>query len=100
MWHKFKAQRTENDGIKFDSKREARYYDELKLRQRAGEVIFFLRQIPFDLPGGVKHRVDFQEFHSDGTVHFVEIKGYDTKEGKARRKMVESLYPIEIEIVK
>ena len=95
--HKFNAKRTVRDGINFDSTKEANYYDELKLRQRAGEVVFFLRQVPFDLPGGVKYRPDFQEFHADGTVHFIDVKGRRTAEYIARKKMVEDLYPIEIE---
>lgn len=97
--HKFNAVKTELDGINFDSKKEARYYVELKLRMKAGEVIFFLRQVPFDLPGKVKYRIDFQEFHSDGTIHFVDVKGKKTEMYIAKKKMVEALYPIEIEEV-
>lgn len=97
--HKYHAKPTELDGIRFDSKKEAKYYQELKLRQKAGEIIFFLRQVPFHLPGGVTYRVDFQEFHADGTVHFLDIKGMQTDEFKMKKKMVESLYPVEIEIV-
>lgn len=97
--HKFNAVKTELDGINFDSKKEARYYVELKLRIKAGEVIFFLRQVPFDLPGKVKYRIDFQEFHSDGTIHFVDVKGKKTEMYIAKKKMVEALYPIEIEEV-
>jgi hypothetical protein len=96
--HKFNAKRTELDGIKFDSKKEAKYYLNLKTKVKAGSVIFFLRQVPFDLPGGVKYRCDFQEFWSDGTVHFVEIKGYETNEWKIKKKLVESIYPIEIQV--
>lgn len=98
--HKFQAIRTECDGIKFDSKAEALYYKELLLRKRAGDIVFFLRQVPFYLTGGVKYVCDFQEFHSDGTVHFIDVKGVQTSEFKAKKKMVEALYPIEIEIVK
>lgn len=97
--HKFNAQRTETHGIKFDSKKEARYYQELLLRVRAGEVLFFLRQVPIDLPGNVKYRVDFQEFHADGSVHFVDVKGMQTKDFKMKKKQVEDLYPLEIELV-
>ena len=96
--HKFRAVQTVADGIKFPSKKEARYYEELKLRQAAGGVLFFLRQVPFHLPGGVRHVIDFVEFHADGTVHFVEIKGYDTPIGKLKRKLVESIYPISVEV--
>lgn len=97
--HKFNAEKTNINGIKFDSKKEARYYQELNLRKLAGEIVFFLRQVPFHLPGGVTYRVDFQEFRSDGTVHFIDVKGMETKDFIRNKKMVEDLYPVEIEIV-
>lgn len=97
--HKFHAMPTEFQGVKYASKKEARYAQELLLRQKAGEVVFALRQVPFYLPGSVRHVIDFQEFHADGTVHFVEVKGYDTPLGKLKRKMVEAIYPIKIEVV-
>ena len=96
-FHKFKAKPTEADGIRFDSKKEARYYEQLKIRQRAGEVVFFLRQVVFHLPGGVRYVVDFQEFRADGTVAFVDVKGMKTESYNAKKRMVESLYPITIE---
>lgn len=98
--HKFGAVRTEVDGIKFASKAEARYYNALKLRQKAGEIVFFMRQVPFYLVGGIRYVVDFQEFHSDGTVHFIDVKGMETPEFKMKKKMVEAAYPVEIEVVK
>lgn len=97
--HKYNAKKTEVDGIRFDSKKEARYYQDLLLRQRAGEVVFFLRQTAFHLPGGVVYRIDFQEFHSDGTVHFVDVKGMKTQMYIAKKKMVEATYPVTIEEV-
>ena len=98
--HKFGAVQTVRDGIKFPSKLEAAYYDQLKLRVLAGEVLFFLRQVPFHLPGGTKYTVDFEEFHADGTVHFVDTKGQETKEFVRAKKQVEGLYPVTIEVVK
>lgn len=97
--HKYFAKPTEVDGIRFDSKKEAKYYGELKLLQKSGEVVMFLRQVPFHLPGGVIYRVDFQEFHRDGVVRFVDVKGFETAEFKMKKKMVEALYPIEIETI-
>lgn len=99
VFHKFKAKRTEINNISFASKKEARYYQDLLLRQKAGEIIFFLRQVPFFLPGNIRHVIDFLEFRSNGTVAFVDTKGYDTPMGKAKRKMVEAIYPVTIEIV-
>ncbi len=96
--HKFSAVKVELDGIKFDSKKEGRYYQQLKLRVKSGEVIFFLRQTVFHIEGGT-YRVDFQEFHADGTVHFIDVKGMETPAFKKSKKQVESRYPVEIEIV-
>lgn len=97
--HKYHAKPTKCDGIRFDSKKEAAYYQELKLKQKAGLVIFFLRQVPFHLPGGVVLRVDFQEFREDGTVHFVDVKGVRTEQYIAKKRMVEAIYPVTIEEV-
>ena len=99
--HKYNAKATVVDGIRFDSMREAAYYSELKLRQRAGEVVGWLRQVPIHLPGGTKLVVDFQEFHTDGTVHFVDVKGVVTDVFKIKKREVEFTYPwLKIEVVK
>lgn len=95
--HKFRAKPTECDGIKFSSKKEAAYYRNLTLLQKAGEIVFFLRQVPFYLPGGVKYVVDFVEFRADGSVHFVDCKGMETESFRAKKRMVEALFPVEIE---
>jgi hypothetical protein len=98
--HKFRAQPTECDGIKFASKAEARYYGQLKLRQRAGDVVFFLRQVPVHLPGEVRYVMDFMVFEASGEVRMVDVKGIETESFKAKKRMVEALYPIKIEVVK
>ena len=98
--HKFNAQRVKRDGIKFPSKLEAHYYDYLLLMQKAGELLFFLRQVPFHLPGGIRYVVDFQEFWKDGTVRFTDTKGMETSEFKSKKRQVESIYPIEINVVR
>lgn len=97
--HKFSAQRCEEDSIKFGSKAERNYYVGLKQKQKIGEVVFFLRQVPFDLPGNTKYFVDFQVFNSDGTVDFVDVKGMSTPMFILKKKQVEDLYPIEIKVV-
>ena len=89
------------DGITFDSKREARYFCELKLRVMSGEVRYFLRQVPFDLPGNTKYRIDFMEVHAnDESVHYIDVKGFETPAFRRSKKQVEALYPITIEVVK
>jgi len=97
--HKYGAKATVVDGIRFDSMKEANYYSGLKLRMSMGEVLFFLRQVPLHLTGNVRFVIDFQEFHVDGSVHFVDVKGMQTEVFKMKKKQAEALYPIEIEIV-
>ena len=97
--HKYNAQAVVIDGIRFDSAKEGRYYGELKLRQRAGEVLCFLRQVPIHLPGQTRLVIDFLEFHTDGGVHFVDTKGVQTETFKLKRRQVEDLYPFDIEVV-
>lgn len=98
--HKFNAKICESDGIKFSSKRERDYYHQLKHQQKSGDVVFFLRQIPISLPGNSKYVCDFEVFYSDGTVAFIDVKGVETENFRLKKRQVEDLYPIEIEIVK
>jgi hypothetical protein len=96
--HKYHAKPMELDGIKFASTKEANYYCQLKALKASGTVLFFLRQVPLHLPGGVKFVVDFVEFWASGHVRFVDVKGFKTEQYKAKKRMVESLYsPVEIE---
>jgi len=97
--HKFHAKPTERDGIRFDSKKEARYYDQLVLAKKSGELLFFLRQVPIHLPGNTKYVVDFVLFWADQNVEFVDVKGMQTETFKLKKKQVEALYPFEIKIV-
>lgn len=87
---------TECDNIKFQSKKEAAYYRELCCRVHAGEALYFLRQVPFHLKGGVKYVVDFVEFWADGTVHYVDVKGHKTAMYKVKKKLVEASFPVKI----
>ena len=98
--HKYHARTTAVDGLRFDSKLESRRYEDLKYLQQAGDIVFFLRQAPFDLPGGVKYRADFVIFWADGTVTIEDVKGFDTPQSKQKRKQVEALYPITIDVIR
>jgi len=55
-------------------------------------------QVPFHLPGKTTYRADFMEFWADGTVIVTEIKGFETQTWKLKKKLVEALYPIEIDV--
>jgi len=100
--HKYNAKRTEYNGRFYDSKKEADHAKDNDLRIDAGDLTFYLTQIPFRLPGGVTCRCDFAEFTQFGalfTVHFVDTKGFDTPVSKLKRKQVKELYGIDIEVV-
>jgi hypothetical protein len=96
IYHKFKRKITERNGIKFASKKEAQYYDNLVSFQKSGDLLFFLMQVPFHLPGPTKAVIDFVEFWSDGSVKFVDVKGMRTRSFIRNKKQIEALYPVEI----
>ena len=100
MKHKFNARPDNRDGFRFASRKEAKFYDELKLRQKAGEVLFFLMQTPLHLPGNVKYVCDFQVFYTNVDVEFIDVKGALTPMFTAKKKLVEQIYPVEIKVVK
>ncbi len=94
--HKFRAIRTECDSIKFSSKKEAKRYNELKQLKEIGEIIFFLRQVPFYLVANVKYVCDFVVFWKDGDITFEDVKGVKLPMYVLKKKQVEALYPIKI----
>lgn len=87
---------TQLDGIKFASKKEAKRYRELRLLEKTGEVVFFLRQVPFHLSGNVKYICDFMVFWKNEIVTFEDVKGIKTPMYILKKKQVEALYPIRI----
>lgn len=97
---KYHNQPTVVDGIRFDSKKEARYYEQLKLRQASGEVWYFLRQVPIYLPGGTRYVVDFLVFFKDPArlAEYVDVKGRETQVFRLKKREVEHHYPIRIQV--
>lgn len=94
---KYGATRATRDGFSFDSQLEARVYDTLVLLQHAGEVEYFLCQVPFRIPGGVKYVADFLVLYTDGRKRVLDAKGVETATYKTKKKLVEHHYPITIE---
>lgn len=100
IYHKFRAKPKKFDGLRFASKLEFDYYQNLNQLQSLGLVRFFLMQVPFHLPGSSRYVVDFQVFWSEGHVSFVDVKGVETEVFKLKKRQVEDLYPVEIEVIK
>ena len=98
--HKFGAKPTVLNGIKYHSKLEARYSERLEFLKKSGDILFYLRQVPFDLPGKIKFRLDFMEFWQNGDVILTECKGYMTSDARIKLAQVIDLYNVKINIVK
>ena len=101
---KYRAKKTEIDGITFDSKREAERYCELKLMQKAGLINQLELQPKFVLQEGFKkngkairpitYKADFMYWDNKLKQTIIEdVKGFETKEFKLKRKIFEANYP-------
>ena len=82
--NKYGNHKVEIDGKKFDSQHEADIYYELMLRVKAGELKSVLRQVPFDLPGGIRYFADFVTITPDRVIEGV----YDAKSEATRKDRV------------
>lgn len=95
-FHKYKAQRTEVDGIKFASKKEAARYKELKLLLEAGDIADLKLQpkFPIELEGQkiCSYIADF-EYTEDGERIIEDVKGYQTPIFKLKKKLFHAVYP-------
>jgi hypothetical protein len=98
---KYKAVKTTVDGIVFDSKKEAKRYQELKILQKAG-IISGLRLQPeyeVSLMGQkiCKYRGDFWyvDTKTEGAV-IEDVKGMKTPVYRLKKKLVEAYYGIKI----
>ena len=100
---KYRAVKTTIDGIKFDSKKEAKRYQELKLLERAGAIKAlelqprFILQDKFRLKGETHRKIeyiaDFKYFDVDKKAWIVEdVKGIKTDVYKLKKKIFLKLY--------
>lgn len=99
---KYRNKRTEMDGVVYDSKHEARVAAELQMRARAGEFSAVARQVPFELPGGVRYVADFVVLRCDGRYDVLDAKSEATSRDKAyriKKKLMKDKYGIEVQEV-
>lgn len=93
---KYGAIKTSVDGHTFDSKKEAEYYQELKLRLQSGDIKGFCLQPIFILAPGLKYKADFIVFNSDDTSDVIDVKGFKTKEYITKKKVFEDKFNLKI----
>lgn len=100
---KYKAQRTEVDGITFASKREAKRYQTLKMELAAGVIenlelqpkypIFFNGQKICTYIADFKYRLSGKEVVED-------VKGFETPVFKIKKKLLKAAHGIDLFITK
>ena len=93
---KYRANKTSVDGHTFDSKKEAEYYCNLKMRLQANDIKGFCLQPIFMLAPGLKYKPDFIVFNNDDTTEVIDVKGYKTKEYIAKKKVFEDKYNLKL----
>ena len=101
---KYNAVKVTIDGIKFDSKKEGRRYQDLKMLEKAGEISGLILQPSFELLPKIKwntktlrkrtYKADFMYYDFDkcGTV-VEDVKGFLTDVYLIKRQMFLIKYP-------
>lgn len=97
---KYGNRRVEIDGMKFDSQKEADFYfSRLLPAWRLGELKLLARQVPFDLPGGIKYVADFVIVGMNGDVDVIDTKSEATKKNRVyinKKKQMKAVWGIDI----
>jgi hypothetical protein len=105
--NKYGAQKTVVDGITFDSKKEAEYYQQLKVlgnaRSPENRVVDVQRQPSFDCyVNGHKvcrYTADFWVQYANGVEEYIDVKSAVTRKQKdyvIRKKLVKALFDVDI----
>ena len=108
--HKYGAKRTVVDGIRFDSKREARRWQELRLLESTGKIADLERQPAYyfavsrdrdgarvEVPKRFQYRADFLYRDLEtGRVVVEDAKGARTPMYRLKKTLIEAQHEIEI----
>lgn len=102
-YNKYRNQKTNIDGITFDSKREAQRYAELCLLQRKGKIQSLRRQVAYELipkqhgERACTYKADFVYVDNETGQEVVEdVKGKRTPEYVIKRKLMLYVHGIRI----
>lgn len=98
------------DGIKFDSAREAKRWQELKLLERAGHICALQRQVVYCLAQSVKiagekrarpmmrYTADFVYMNGHARPVVEDAKGFSDKAFRMRQHLMKSVHGIDVVI--
>lgn len=97
---KYRAQKVELDGYTFDSKAEARYYEERKLLSERRRIRNLVVHPGWDL-GSCYYKSDFafEEYHpelGDWVYKVIDIKGVLTRDCAIKIKLMHEKYNIDV----
>lgn len=102
-YNKYKNKKVSIDGIIFDSVKEAKRYNELKLLLRAGKIKSLKLQPSFILQPSFKkngvtyraitYKADFSYIDENGKEVIEDTKGFKTEVFKLKQKLFEYKYP-------
>lgn len=100
---KYGNRKVEIDGMKFDSQHEADVYFGILLPSwKCGTCKLLARQVPFDLPGGIRYIADFLTVSLDGHVSVIDAKSEATRKNRVyinKKKQMKAIWGIEIQEV-
>lgn len=103
--NKFRAIRTQLDGFTFDSKRESAVYAELKLREKAREIVQLQVHPKWEIRinGNLiaSYKADFSFKELSGRFRVIDVKSEATAKRRdfvLIRKLMAAVYRIEVEI--
>lgn len=109
MSNKYGARKTVVDGITFDSKAEAKYYEQLKWLKQSKQIKDFSLQLRFELQESFKKQdktfrkieyiADFEITNLDGSKEVIDIKGMETKEFAIKRKLYERKFDTPLKVI-
>lgn len=98
---KYRNTATLVDGIRFDSKKEAKRYKELKILLKAGVIGMLARQVEYELNVGGKfsyvYKADFvYQLQATGEVVVEDVKGELTSVYRKKRRLMLRIHGIKI----
>lgn len=97
LGNKYGAKKASYGGYIYHSKAEAKYAEELDYLKKAKKIKNWERQVRMPLKVNNKlittYIIDFKVENLDGTVTYIECKGFLTNEARIKMKLFDALLP-------